>query len=281
MNRKEIVISLLSGMLLFLIATVRTPQFSAEATFFVPLTLLEKQIEQNGIGFGSPTEVDAHIELMQSPVVLKEVQQKFTEAFSLSVSKTRNGAVAVEVRSADAPRSAAIANYVVEVADSIKQAMLRQNVGMSFDVVEKRTLTLQSEEVALRKELDGPTPPRQLARHPIHRPDASLQIIEHFSRHHRCHARRFLVSNQAFLDANHEPIIRRRVTTLINVVVFSISAPVSRRRRRRRVILKRVVINRREVPRRRSNAHVGRRSVEWRLARGTDGGCTIVRRMYG
>ena len=98
MNRKEIVISLLSGMLLFVIATVRTPQFSAEATFFVPLTLLEKQIEQNGIGFGSPTEVDAHIELMQSPVVLKEVQQKFTEAFNLSVSKTRNGAVAVEVR---------------------------------------------------------------------------------------------------------------------------------------------------------------------------------------
>jgi len=155
MNRKEIVISLLSGMLLFVIATVRTPQFSAEATFFVPLTLLEKQIEQNGIGFGSPTEVDAHIELMQSPVVLKEVQQKFTEAFSLSVRKTRNGAVAAEVRSADAPRSAAIANYVVEVADSIKQAMLRQNVGMSFDVVEKRTLTLQSEEVALRKELDA------------------------------------------------------------------------------------------------------------------------------
>lgn len=81
MNRKEIVISLLSGMLLFVIATVRPAQFSAEATFFVPLTLLEKQIEQNGIGFGSPTEVDAHIELMQSPVVLKEVQQKFTEAF--------------------------------------------------------------------------------------------------------------------------------------------------------------------------------------------------------
>jgi hypothetical protein len=155
MNRKEIVISLLSGMLLFVIATVRPAQFSAEATFFVPLTLLEKQIEQNGIGFGSPTEVDAHIELMQSPVVLKEVQQKFTEAFRLSVRKTRNGAVAVEVRSTDAPRSATIANYVVEVADSIKQAMLRQNVGMSFDVVEKRTLTLQSEEVALRKELDA------------------------------------------------------------------------------------------------------------------------------
>ena len=76
MNRKEIVISLLSGMLLFLIATVRTPQFSAEATFFVPLTLLEKQIEQNGIGFGSPTEVDAHIELMRTAALSQSRKSK-------------------------------------------------------------------------------------------------------------------------------------------------------------------------------------------------------------
>jgi hypothetical protein len=155
MNRKELVIALLSGVMLFVVATIRPIQYSAEATFFVPLTLLEKQIEQNGIGFGSPTEVDAHIELMQSPVIVKTIEQRFDESFDLSVRKTRNGAVAVEVRSEAAELSATIANRAVAVTDSIKQSMLRQNVGMSFDVMAERTLALQAEERTLRKALDS------------------------------------------------------------------------------------------------------------------------------
>ena len=115
MNRKELVIALLSGVMLFVVAMIRPVQYAAEATFFVPLTLLETQIEQNGIGFGSPTEVDAHIELMQSPVVLKTIEQRYVEPFSLSVRKTRNGAVAVEVRSAAAELSATIANHAMAV----------------------------------------------------------------------------------------------------------------------------------------------------------------------
>ena len=155
MNRKEIVITLLSGVLLFIVAAVRPVQYAAEGTFFVPLTLLEKQIEQNGIGFGSPTEVDAHIELMQSPVVFKTVKLKFDMPFSLSVRKTRNGAVAVEARSQSAALSASIANHSVAITDSIKQSMLRQNVGMSYDVMEGRTGALQIEENSLRAELDS------------------------------------------------------------------------------------------------------------------------------
>lgn len=155
MNRKEGVIVLLSGVLLFVVATIRPVHYAAEATFFVPLTLLEKQIEQNGIGFGSPTEVDAHIELMQSPVVLKTIEQRFDESFILSVRKTRNGAVAVEVSSGFSDLSATIANHAVAVTDSIKQSMLRQNVGMSFDVMAERMVALQKEESTLRKSLDS------------------------------------------------------------------------------------------------------------------------------
>ena len=70
MNKKEIITTILSGMLLFGIAAMRPAKFAAETTFFVPLTLLETQINQNGIGFGSPIEVDAHLELMQSPRVI-------------------------------------------------------------------------------------------------------------------------------------------------------------------------------------------------------------------
>ncbi|MGB1184801.1 MAG: hypothetical protein ACPG4S_06515, partial [Schleiferiaceae bacterium] len=67
MNRKEVVAVLVAAVVLFVVASVRPVRYASETTFFVPLTLLEKQIAQNGIGFGSPTEVDAHIELMQSP----------------------------------------------------------------------------------------------------------------------------------------------------------------------------------------------------------------------
>ena len=90
MNKKEIIVTILSGVLLFGIAAMRPAKFAAETTFFVPLTLLEKQINQNGIGFGSPIEVDAHLELMQSPRVIQVLQSKFNEAFDLDVRKTRN-----------------------------------------------------------------------------------------------------------------------------------------------------------------------------------------------
>ena len=155
MNRKEIIVTILSGVLLFGIATMRPAKYGAATTFFVPLTLLEKQINQNGIGFGSPVEVDAHLELMQSPRVIQVLESQFKEAFDLNVRKTRNGAVLVEIESNDPERAAEICNASVAITDSIKQDMLRQNVGMSLEVVLHRTQLLEAEEKALRKELDS------------------------------------------------------------------------------------------------------------------------------
>ena len=151
MNKKEIIATILSGVLLFGIAAMRPAKFAAETTFFVPLTLLEKQINQNGIGFGSPIEVDAHLELMQSPRVIQVLQSKFNEAFDLDVRKTRNGAVAVEIRSSDPIVAAEICNASIAITDSIKQDMLRQNVGMSLEVIQNRAQLLEAEEKALRK----------------------------------------------------------------------------------------------------------------------------------
>ena len=155
MNKKEIIVTILSGVLLFGIAAMRPAKFAAETTFFVPLTLLEKQINQNGIGFGSPIEVDAHLELMQSPRVIQVLQSKFNEAFDLDVRKTKNGAVAVEIRSSDPIVAAEICNASIAITDSIKQDMLRQNVGMSLEVILNRAQLLEAEEKALRKELDS------------------------------------------------------------------------------------------------------------------------------
>lgn len=155
MNKKEIIVTIFSGVLLFGIAAMRPVKYGAESTFFVPLTLLETQIKQNGIGFGSPVEVDAHLELMQSPRVIQVLESQFKEGFDLNVRKTRNGAVLVEVESNDPVRAAEICNASVIITDSIKQDMLRQNVGMSLEVVLNRTQLLEAEEKTLRKELDS------------------------------------------------------------------------------------------------------------------------------
>ena len=155
MNRKELFVTVLSGLLLFGIAAMRPAKYGAETTFFVPLTLLETQINQNGIGFGSPVEVDAHLELMQSPRVIQVLESQFKEGFDLDVQKTRNGAVLVEVESNDPVLAAEICNASVAITDSIKQDMLRHNVGMSLDVVLNRTQLLEGEEKTLRKELDS------------------------------------------------------------------------------------------------------------------------------
>lgn len=155
MLRKQIVMSILAGILFFVIAFLRPARYEAETIFFVPLTLLEKQIEQNGIGFGSPIEVDAHLELMNSQSLKSALISRHGADFSLEISKTRNGAVQVRAEAGDPKVAAYIANGAVQAADSIKQRMLRQNVGMSFDVIQGRTLSLKKEEQVLRQGLDS------------------------------------------------------------------------------------------------------------------------------
>ena len=155
MMRKQIVISVLAGVLFFVIAFLRPACYEAETVFFVPLTLLEKQIEQNGIGFGSPIEVDAHLELLNSQSLKSALMSRHGADFSLEISKTRNGAVQVIAQASDPKVAADIANGAVHAADSIKQRMLRQNVGMSFDVIQGRTSSLKKQEQVLREGLDS------------------------------------------------------------------------------------------------------------------------------
>lgn len=155
MIRKQIVVSVVAAAAFFAIAFVRPARYEAETIFFVPLTLLEKQIDQNGIGFGSPIEVDAHLELMGSQSLNLALVSRYGSDFSLDISKTRNGAVQVRAEAADAKLAAEIANGAVRAADSIKQRMLRQNVGMSFNVMQGRSSSLKKEEKFLRKGLDS------------------------------------------------------------------------------------------------------------------------------
>lgn len=155
MNRKNSVAAIVIGIVAAVIMFFKPVQYKAESTFFVPLTLLEKQISQNGIGFGSPVEVDAHVELMDSKTIGQLVESQFGKATIYSVRRTRNGAVQIEVKSPVAETAAAAANAIISFTDSVKQNMLRQNVGQSLDFVNECASKLAQESEALRKVLDS------------------------------------------------------------------------------------------------------------------------------
>lgn len=157
MNKKATVISLVFGLLVFLIFQQRPVSYKAEASIFVPLTFLEQQIGQNGIGFGSPAEIEAHIELMRSERVLEALRLHYPKTkFSYEVSRTRNGAVLVAAKAQGAPQLAAdIANRVVSFTDSLKQRMLVQNVQQSLDFVRTNLQTTVVEMTNLQSHLDS------------------------------------------------------------------------------------------------------------------------------
>ena len=96
-----------------------------------------------------------NLELLNSQSLNLALISRFGPDFSLDISKTRNGAVQVLAEAADAILAAEIANGAVRAADSIKQRMLRHNVGMSFDVMQGRSSSLKKEEQFLRKGLDS------------------------------------------------------------------------------------------------------------------------------
>lgn len=146
---------LLTGVLAFIAASFRPTVYESETTFFVPLTLLERQTAQNGMGFGSPAEVDAHLELLSSPALELALEQHWGPGFELEVKKTRNGAVQLLVKHGNADTAAALANAAVAMADSLKSIMLRQNVEQSYDFTKKQVRALGQEVNHLRNELDS------------------------------------------------------------------------------------------------------------------------------
>lgn len=156
MKTRDWIIGAAVGLAFLIIGILRPQQYAAETSIFVPLTLLEKQIEQNGIGFGSPSEIDAHIELMRSPRIEKLLKKRFGTSFlDLKVSKTRNGAVLVEARAKKPETAADIANHAVELSDSLKQILLIQNVGQSHRFVKLSFRDAEKEVARLQSVLDS------------------------------------------------------------------------------------------------------------------------------
>lgn len=148
------------------------PLYQAESIIFVPLTLFNKQFDQQGIGFGSSAEIDGHIQILQSTRILDSLDKRFgllrqitsetdpEHALSLyykkmrdkiKIEKTRYGSVSVAVQDHDAAKAAELANAIVMLGDIIKQDILLENrliaVDFSRDLFEKK-----EQEIALLEE---------------------------------------------------------------------------------------------------------------------------------
>jgi hypothetical protein len=155
MKKNFIFYSGIAGVIIALLMLFKPPTYKAEAAFFVPLTFMEKQINQNGIGFGSAVEIDAHIEILNSNILKQEVENSFGEELDFDISRTRNGAVKVEVNASGAIMAANAANMIIQWGDSIKEEMLRQNVEQSIEFTRSNLLRLSNEVKSLRQTLDS------------------------------------------------------------------------------------------------------------------------------
>jgi uncharacterized protein involved in exopolysaccharide biosynthesis len=142
--------AVITGALVYLITSPRIiqPLYQSEALIYVPLTILTKQLEQQGIGFASDVEIDGHIQILQSARLRDSLIARFRLDEKMEIDKnqlggrskiyklinrnidfqkTRYNSVSIKVRDRDPEKAAAIANAVVELGDVIKEDILHAN----------------------------------------------------------------------------------------------------------------------------------------------------------
>lgn len=143
------------------------PRYSSEALIYVPLTLFSQQFDQQGIGFGGNAEIDGHIQILQSSLLLDSLNARFGLAETwkidslesgashklygrirskVKIGKTRYNSVSVKVSDSDPVMAADIANAIVELGDLIKEDILRENRLSAYDFA-KKLYEEQNEEV--------------------------------------------------------------------------------------------------------------------------------------
>ncbi|TVQ76433.1 MAG: hypothetical protein EA358_09345 [Flavobacteriales bacterium] len=117
---------------------IQPSKFEASTTFFVPLTLFEKQFEQEGAGFGGNAEIDAHIQLLRSPQLNNYFESLYTDkSFKVEVNRTRYGAVELKVVASDPEFAVELADKWVIAGDSLKKHMLIGNRKETLSDVER------------------------------------------------------------------------------------------------------------------------------------------------
>ena len=193
-TRKLIVIAggmLASGLLvwIFTSALFIKPLYQSEALIYVPLTMFSVQYDQQGIGFGSDSEISGHIQILRSNILLDSLisiffldkeenindlsPQKISRLYKkykprITVAKNRYHSVSVSVRDPDPLQAAQMANTIVRLGDVVKSKMLEENrhAALNFaqeqylekrkelEQTEKNILTLVSEERNITSEVN-------------------------------------------------------------------------------------------------------------------------------
>ncbi len=152
------------------------PMYESESLIFVPLTILSKQIEQQGIGFASDREIDAHIQILESGQMRDSLIQRFSlaEAYGIEtknpggqsrlhrllstrtkIQKTRYGSVSVQVRDGDPKRAALMANAIVELGNLIKEDLLLANRKGALDYAQTLYDGKVADVMSLERKIDS------------------------------------------------------------------------------------------------------------------------------
>ena len=138
-------IGLIISVLLALVVTlpfVTKPVYESEAIVYVPLTIPNQQISQQGVGFAGEHEIDSYIQMLKSNILADSLIKHFglktysTDKTSpiykqleskIKIEKTRYGSVSIKVRDNNPDKAAEMANYIINLGESIKRNLLLSN----------------------------------------------------------------------------------------------------------------------------------------------------------
>jgi capsular polysaccharide biosynthesis protein len=172
-SRNTIIGLVIIALLSFLVTSpiITKPAYQSETLIFVPLIILSKQIEQQGIGFASDREIDAHIQILESGQLKDSLIERFDLGASfgvdtdelggrnqlhrmidsrIKIQKTRFSSLSIKVKDQDPAQAAIIANAIVDLGNVIKEAVLYANrqgaEAYARNLYESKLLDIQSLE---------------------------------------------------------------------------------------------------------------------------------------
>ena len=121
---------------------ITKPVYESEAIVFVPLSIPNQQISQQGVGFAGEHEIDSYIQILKSNILTDSLithfglktdpQENINLIYkklesNIKIEKTRYGSVSIKVK-ADSPEKASkMANYIIDIGESVKRNLLSSN----------------------------------------------------------------------------------------------------------------------------------------------------------
>ncbi len=163
-------------MLLLTSPLIIKPVYQSGATIYVPLTLFTRQYDQLGVGFGNDEEIDAHIQILRSTLMLDSLDAVFSLSERLGIDmsdpggrsryyriagsritaeKTRYGSVSVRVRDKDRVYAAEMANRIVALGDLIKEDILLENRLAAYNFAKELYSEKLEETLEMERQIMG------------------------------------------------------------------------------------------------------------------------------